>query len=165
MLIYRHKGMSITVELILVIGALMASAFFFIAFYNLAMYQSENVFSASEKGFLEDIGYKINIVSLSLHDMVEYSYNPPVNTYSLKIRSRRMIIEYPKRASVSAIVPVDIADADIADSRDICIQKSGSKILLLAGRCPKICDALDDICDSGCVLFGVCDPKCGKCSM
>ena len=165
MLISRHKGVSITVELILVIGALMASAFFFISFYNLAMYQSENVFSASEKGFLEDIGSKIDVVSLSLQDMVEYSYQPPVNTYSLKVRSRRMTIEYPKRASVSSIIPVGVEDADIADSRDICIQKSGSKIILLAGRCPKVCDAGDDVCDTGCKLFGVCDPKCGKCGM
>ncbi len=158
-----RKGASVTVESVLFIGGLIASILFFASFYNLAIYQIGNVFSTSEKAFAGDLKSKISMVYSSKQDNVEYMFDTSARTYRLTVDERRLSIKYPAREPVSVLLSQDIQDADIENSEKICIRKTGGIIELKGGRCLRICNINDDICDKGCRLFDVCDPKCKDC--
>lgn len=160
---HRKKGISVTVESILLLGGIIASALFLVSFYSLAIYQADNVFSTSEEGFADELKTKIDSVHLSAQDTVEYSYHPPVKSYTLTVKDRILTLKYPSREPVSYMVPVNINDAKIENSNTICISKSRGIITLVGETCPGICNLNDEICDRGCMLFGKCDPVCKDC--
>ncbi|MCK5698909.1 MAG: hypothetical protein KAH93_03610 [Candidatus Aenigmarchaeota archaeon] len=159
----RRKGASVTVESVLFIGGLIASILFFASFYNLVIYQISNVFATSEREFAGELKSKISMVYLSKHDNVEYLYDISARTYRLTVDERRLSIKYPTRDAVSVILSEDVRDADIENSQAICIRKTSGIIELKEGTCPGICNIDDEVCDKGCRLFDVCDPKCKDC--
>ncbi len=157
------KGISVTVESILLIGGVIASALFFVSFYKLAIYQADNVFSASEEGFANDLKAKINSVHSSTQDIVEYSYHPPVKAYKLTLKDRILSIKYPRREPVHTLVPLNINNAKIENKNTVCISKNSDIITIRGEACPSVCNLNDDTCDEGCMLFGKCDPACKDC--
>ena len=159
----RRKGASVTVESVLFIGGLIASILFFASFYNLAIYQIGNVFATSEREFAGELKSKISMVYLSKQDNVEYMFDTSARTYRLTVDERRLSIKYPTREAVSVLLSEDVRDADIENSKAICIRKIEGIIELKGGICSRICNINDDVCDKGCKLFDVCDPKCKDC--
>ncbi|MEA3342723.1 MAG: hypothetical protein U9Q92_01020 [archaeon] len=160
-----RKGISVTVESILLIGGVIASALFFVSFYKLAIYQADNVFSASQEGFANDLKMKINSVYLSRQDVVEYSYHPPVKSYKLAIKDRILSIKYSSRQPIHILVPENINNANIENSNTICIRKTRGIIEVKGETCSSTCNLNDDTCDKGCMLFGKCDPACKDCEI
>ncbi|MFH1433008.1 MAG: hypothetical protein ABIG84_07375 [archaeon] len=158
-----RKGVSVTVESILMIGGILAAMLFFVSFYNLTMYQADNVFSSSEDGFANDLKMKISRVYISRQDIVEYSFNPPIETYKLVIKDRKLSLNYPSREAVHDLVRENISDANIENAKIICIRKRDGIIDLTDGKCPDVCDPNDDVCDEGCRIFDVCDRECNDC--
>ncbi len=158
-----RKGASVTVESVIFIGGLIASILFFASFYNLAIYQIGNVFATSEKEFAGDLKSKISMVYSSKQDNVEYLFDTSARTYRLTVDDRRLSIKYPTRDAVSVILSENVRNADIENSNKICIRKTDDIIELKGGTCLRICNINDNVCDKGCRLFDVCDPKCKDC--
>ena len=159
----RRKGVSVTVESVLFIGGLIASMLFFASFYNLAMYQIGNVLTTSERELAGELKSKISMVSLSAPDNVEYLFDTSARTYKLTVDKRKLSIKYPTRDAVSVLISENIKDVDIEDASKICIIKTDDMIELKDGTCASICNINDEVCDNGCRLFDVCDPKCRNC--
>ena len=64
---------------------------------------------------------------------------------------------------MSVLLSEDVRDADMKNSKVICIRKTDGIIELKRGTCMRTCNINDDVCDKGCRLFDVCDPKCKDC--
>lgn len=155
------KGIVITSELLLALGAIIAAIVFFMVGSGMVGFQISQFFSFSETRVLTDLTNRIDRAS-GEPGLTKLQYNMPVGTYTLKAGGNSLNFKTPNsKLKKSKLYGLEISDTEVRDEEYICVTIENSSINIKGGECEGLGPSSNFCANLRCVN-GVCQPEYGE---